>query len=104
MDLSYECLRSAEVSQAIIGLRLTNPQLYEEITAPSASVFSVPPPGDGGEYPEDEEDAGRDDDKVFIDSALSIEEAILQIIDLPNTQVPIDVYGSDDEGVDGYDL
>ena len=103
MDLSYKCLRSAEVSQAIIGLRLTNPQLYEEITAPSASILPVLPSASDGNYPEDREDTGQDDD-VFFDSSLSVEEAISQIIDLPNTQVPIDVYGSDDEGVDGYDF
>lgn len=106
MDLSYECLKSARVSQAIIGLRLTNPQLYKEITAPSASALPIPPPSDGDQYAEDEEDASQDDDDVFFDSALSIEEAISQIIDLPNTRVPLNVYGEDseDEGVDGYDL
>jgi len=103
MDLSYECLRSAEVSQAIIGLRLTNPQLYEEITAPPGPIPPAPPPDGNSDYPEDMEDTSQNDD-MFFDSSLSVEEAISQIIDLPNTQVPIDVYGSDDEGVDGYDF
>ena len=106
MDLSYESLTSAKVSQAIIGLRLTNPQVYKEITAPSAPALSVPPPGGGDKYIEDEEGISQDDE-VFFDSALSVEDAISQIIDLPNTWVPIDVYGSEDgdnEGIDGYDL
>ena len=103
MDLSYECLTSAKVTQAIIGLRLTNPQLYKEITAPSASVLPVPPPS-GGQYAEDEEDVGQDDGDIFLDSALSVEEAISQIIDLPNTRVPLNVYGEEDEGIDGYNL
>ena len=103
MNLSYKCLTSAEVKQAILGLRLTNPMLYEEITAPPASTLPVPPPGSDGTYTEDKEDVGQDNDEQFIDSSLSVDEAISQILDLPNTQVPIDVYGSDDEGVDGYD-
>ena len=28
---------------------------------------------------------------------------VSQILDRPNAQVPIDVYGSDDEGIDGYE-
>jgi len=103
MNLSYECLTSAEVKQAILGLRLTNPALYEEITAPPVSIPLVPPPDSDGAYTEDREDADQDNDELFIDSSLSVDEAISQILDQPNTRVPIDIYGSDDEGIDGYD-
>lgn len=102
-NLSYECLTSAEIKQAILALRLTNPALYEEITSPPAATLLVPPSGGDDTYAEDEEGTDQVDDELFIDSSLSVDEAISRILDQPNTRVPIDVYGSDDEGVDGYD-
>lgn len=60
----------------------------------------MPPPVSDGDYPEDKEGADEHDGPCF-DSSLSVEDAISQILDLPNTQVPTDIYGSDDED-DGY--
>lgn len=62
----------------------------------------MPPPVTGDNYPEDREDA-NEDNGPFFDGAMSVEDAISQILDLPNTQVPIDAYDSDDEEVEGYD-
>jgi hypothetical protein len=75
--------------------------LYEEITKPLTSTAPVPPVNNS-DYPEDREDA-NEEVGPFFDGSLSINEAISQILDLPNVQVPIDVYNSDDEEeVDGY--
>jgi len=59
------------------------------------------PPVDDDNYPEDKEDANEDDGPL-LDSSLSVDEAISQILDLPNSRVPVDAYDSDDEEVDGY--
>lgn len=97
LNLSYDCLISVEVQQAIIGLCLSNPVLYEEIIKPPASTTTTPPPD--GDYPEDK--GCTDEDAGLFDSLLSVEDVISQILDLPNTQVPTDIYDLEDE-VDGY--
>lgn len=99
----YECLTSSEARQAILGLCLSNHALYEEITKPPASTTPVPPGAGNGSYLEDDED-NHDNGPIF-NSSLSVNDAISQILDLPNCRTPIDVYDLDDdeaESVDGY--
>ena len=97
INLSYECLTSYEVRQAIIGLRSTDVMLYEKLSTPSSSAPIPPPsPQHDGSYPEDQE---RDDDDTFVDSSLSIDEMIAWI----SSEAPGGVVdSSDDEEIDGF--
>ena len=99
INLSYECLTSPEVRQALVGLRNTDPKLHEQLSTPLPSVPSAPPPPeDDGPYPEDQE---HNDDETFVDSSLSVDEVIAWIAD----EAPGAVANSssdEDEGIDGF--
>jgi len=99
INLSYECLTSPEVRQALVGLRTVDPKLHEQLSIPLPSVPSAPPPPErDGLYPEDRE---HNDDETFVDSSLSVAEVIAGIAD----EVPgavTDWSGDEDEGVNGF--
>ena len=77
--LSYNCLTSPEVRQTLVGLRNTNPILYEQLSAPPPSApMPPPPPEQNGPYPEDQE---HEDDEGFMDSSLSIDKVVSWIAD-----------------------
>ena len=99
INLSYECLTSPEVCQALVGLRTVNPSLHEHLSIPlpSASMPSSPR-GHNGSYPEDQDD---EDDNGPIDSSLSLDEVISWVADdAPGPLV--DTSDDEDEGVDGF--
>ena len=99
INLSYECLTSPEVHQALVGLRTVNPSLHEHLSIPlpSASMPSSPR-GHNGSYPEDQDD---EDDNGPIDSSLSLDEVISWVADdAPGPLV--DTSDDEDEGVNGF--
>ena len=99
INLSYECLTSPEVRQALVGLRDTNTMLYEQLSVPPPSVPMPPPPPDhDGSYPEDRE---HEDDKMFTDSSLSVDELVAWIADEAQGVIA-DPEGDEDEGIDGF--
>jgi hypothetical protein len=100
-DLSYECLTSPKVCQALVSRRTVKLSLHEQPSTPppSASKPSRAPLGHTGSYPEDR---GDEDDDALVDSSLSPDEVIFLVAnDAPGPLVDIsdDV---EDEGVDGF--
>ena len=100
INLSYECLTSPEVRQALVGLRSTNPSLHEQLSTPPPSVPKPPqaPLGHNGSYPEDKD---IEDDNALVDSSLSLDEVISWVTnDAPGPLA--DISDDEDEGVDGF--
>ena len=100
IDLSYECLTSPEVRQALVGLRDVDPALYEQLSIPSLSAPVPPPPEHDGSYPEDKQ---HDDDsnEVFVDSSLSVNEVVAWIAD-DGPGAIVDWSGDEDEGINSF--
>ena len=97
INLSYECLTSPKVRQAIAGLRNTDSILYEQLSTPPPSVpLPPPPPERDGSYPEDQE---HEDDETVVDSSLSVNEVVAWVTDEVSLGI---VDSSDDEGIDGF--
>ena len=90
-------MTSSEVRQAIVGLRVTDLALYEQLSAPSPSApMPPPPPEHDGSYPEDQE---LEDGETSVDSSLSMDEVVAWIADeAPGGMVD----SSDDEEIDGF--
>jgi len=96
INLSYECLTSSEVRQAIVGLCNTDLVLYEQLSTPSLLAPIPPSPEHNGSYPEDQE---HKDDKTFVDSSLSVDEVVTWITNgAPGGMVD----SSDDKDIDGF--
>ena len=99
INLSYECLTSPEVRQALVGPRDTNSILHEQLSAPPPSVPMPPPPPErNGSYPEDRE---HEDDETFIDSLLSVDELVAWITE-EAPRATVDPSDDEDEGINGF--
>jgi hypothetical protein len=74
--------------------------LHEQLSTPPPSVPIPPPPPDrSGSYPEDQE---REDDGIFVDSSLSVDEVVAWIASETPGGVADSSDDEDDGGVDGF--
>ena len=100
INLSYECLTSPEIRQALVGLRNTDSALFEKVFQVPTLLDTVPPLSleRGGSYPEDQE---REDNGGFVDSSLSIDEVVAHVADDRLGELA-DSSGDEDDGIDGF--
>ena len=99
INLPYERLTTSEVHQAIVGLHNTDLALYEKLSTPSLSTpMPPPPPEHNGFYPEDQE---CKDDKMFVDSSLSIDEVVTCMVNGAPGEIAIGD-SSDDKDINGF--
>ena len=100
INLSYECLTSSEVRQAIVGLPNTDLALYKKLSMPLLPTpMPPPPPEHDGSYPEDQEHEDDKNDETFVDSSLSVDEVVTWIANGAPGEL---VDSSDDEDIDGF--
>lgn len=91
-NLSYESLTSREARQAIVALRSTDPEFYQEITNGSS------------EAPSGEEDgADLDAEQDEIDTGCTITELVEQVLRTPSLGALAGSILHGDEGSDGYE-